>query len=245
MNLTSIDSFENEIYLKWTQHFGCPITSVQQTGTTLLADDKYLGEKVVELCYIGKHTFVQLDPTYLPLFERALDGLPAGASLTGDYLRRMWGAEAIKSSDSGLYFYLYPPELPDYLPAALFTVRQLTSADQAAMDDLHTANPPADAAEGEVEVTHEVAFGCFLNDQLVAAASGYRRTGFMDIGVLTHPGFRRQGLGKAVVGMLCDWSIRHEVIAQYRCDEENTASRAVAGGLNFRLYFKSEGFWLG
>lgn len=244
MKTTGLESFEHEIHLKWTQHFGCPVTAVQESGTTLLPDEKYRGEKVVDLCYIGRHTFIQLDPAYLPPLVRALDVLPQDASLTGDDLRRLWGTGAIKSSDRGLFFYLYPPDLPNYLPAATYTLRQLTLADQAAMEDLHAALTPAEVEEGSVEVNHEVAFGCFLNDQLVAASSGYRRTGFMDIGVLTHPGFRRRGLGKAVVGRLCDWSIRQGVIAQYRCDAANSGSRAVAAALNFRLYFRSEDLWL-
>ncbi|HMN63221.1 MAG TPA: GNAT family N-acetyltransferase, partial [Anaerolinea sp.] len=212
--------------------------------TSLLPDEKYRGEIVVALCYIGRHTFVQLDPAYLPHLVHALDVLPQDASLTGDDLRRIWGTAAIKSSEHGLFFYLYPPDLPNYLPAAPFTLRQLTPADQGAMEDLHAALTTAEVEEGAVEVSHEVAFGCFLNDQLVAASSGYRRTGFMDIGVLTHPRFRRRGLGKAVVGRLCEWIIHQGLIAQYRCDETNAGSRAVAEGLNFRLYFRSEDLYL-
>ncbi|MGE5602127.1 MAG: GNAT family N-acetyltransferase, partial [Nitrososphaerales archaeon] len=86
--------------------------------------------------------------------------------------------------------------------------------------------------------------GCFADGRLLAASSGYRRAGFMDLGVLTHPGFRGQGLGKAVAGALCAWCAEQGVIAQYRCNTTNAASQALARALNFRLFFHSESLWL-
>jgi len=113
------------------------------------------------------------------------------------------------------------------------------------MQALHNACSPDEVDEGFVEVTHEIAFGCFCGETLAAAASGYTRTGFMDIGVLTHPAHRRHGLGRAVVGALADWSSAAAgAIPQYRCRGANLASRRVAESLNFRLYSQSEAVWL-
>ena len=92
---------------------------------------------------------------------------------------------------------------------------------------------------------HLIAFGCLAGGQLVAAASGYERAGFMDLGVLTHPAYRGQGLGKAVVGAICEWAIARNVIAQYRCNVLNIGSHGVARKLNLRLYFKQESIWMG
>jgi len=139
-----------------------------------------------------------------------------------------------------LTYYLFPSDLPIYSPQHPFRVRQLTTADVDAMSSLHKANTPEDVDEAFVEVDHEVVFGCLLGKQLVAAASGYERAGFLDIGVLTHPDFRKKGLGKAVVGSLCKWAIDHGLIAQYRHDALNASSEGVAKSLNFQVYFKSE-----
>jgi predicted GNAT family acetyltransferase len=124
----------------------------------------------------------------------------------------------------------------------MISLRKLSGEDASAMAALHEACSAEEVEEGYVEVTHQIAFGCFQSEQLVAASSGYERTGFLDIGVLTHPGFRKKGLGKSVVGALCAWGIEKHIIPQYRHDALNLNSQHVAESLNFKPYFKTEAF---
>jgi len=236
--------FESAIYQNWAEYFGSSVETIQQVGTTLLSESKYDGDKIIALWYIGKHTFAQLDPAYHHRLDDLVMELPANTALTGDLIQNNWGDQAILSRDIGVAHYLFPRDLPECIPPHPFTLRQLTEADAGAMSALHSANTPEDVDEGYVEVTHQIAFGCFHGEQLVAAASGYERTGFMDIGVLTHPEYRKKRLGKAVVGALCDWSIQRNIIAQYRHNILNTGSQNVARSLNFQMYFKSEGISL-
>jgi len=235
-----INSFENTIYQNWTNHFGRPLSSAQQSGTTLLAESKYGGDKLIVLWHIGKHTFAQFDPAYTLGLEELVKDFPEDTNLTAEFIQKKWGADMIQSQDVGLSYYLYPPNLPEHSPPQPFTLRQLTEADAEAMSALQAANTPEDVDEAYVEVTHQIAFGCFLDEQLVAASSGYERTGFLDIGVLTHPGFRKKGLGKSVVGSLCLWATRQNMIAQYRHNILNTGSQNVAKSLKFRMFFRSE-----
>lgn len=236
--------FDEVIYKNWADHFGCSAAMIHQSGTTILPLERYGGEKVIVLWHIGRHTFVQSDPGYTTQLEDLIRQLPTATALQGDNIHLAWGEAAISTLDKGLVFYLYPADLPVYAPAAPFMVRRLTEADGGPMQSLHAASSPEDVDEGFVEVDHQIVFGCFNDDQLVAAASGYERAGFMDIGVLTHPGFRRRGLGQAAVGAICEWSPANGYIAQYRCNERNLGSRGIAEGLNFKQYFKSEAIWL-
>ncbi|HNN13095.1 MAG TPA: GNAT family N-acetyltransferase [Anaerolineales bacterium] len=236
--------FETTIIENWASYFNCPAETTLHPGTTLLPEGKYDGERVIALWYIGQHTFVQLDPACFDRLDALVKTLPSQAALTGEHIQAAYGERSILSRDMGWTHYLFPPDLPDYLPPSPFYLRQLTEADADLMSALHTANTTEDVDEGYVEVTHQAVFGCFHDRELVAAASGYERTGFMDIGVLAHPGFRKQGLGRAVVGALCNWSHQNGYIAQYRHNVVNTGSQKVAASLNFKMYFKSEGFTL-
>lgn len=238
-------TFERVIHENWAAHFGCPAETVETAGTTLLPESKYNGNKIIALWYIGSHTFAQLDPAFYPQLNLLVTSLPARTSLTGNHIENAWGKNALTSRDMGLIYYLFPSDLPEYLPPEPFTLRQLTEADAKLMSALHAANSPEDVDEAYVEASHEVVYGCFHGEQLVAAASGYERTGFLDLGVLTHPDYRKKKLGKAVVGALCDWAHEHNMIAQYRHNVQNFSSQFVAASLNFQMYFKSEGISLG
>ena len=237
-------SFERLIHENWATYFGCSVETTEQPGTTLLPESKYEGDKVIALWHIGKHSFVQLDPTYYSQLEDLIKKLPPHTSLTGEQIETAWGKDAISSRDAGFMHYLFPSDLPHYQPSLPFTLRQLTEADAGLMSTLQAVNSPEDVDEAFVEVTHEIAFGCFHGEELVAAASGYERTGFLDLGVLTHPDYRKKGLGKAVVGATCNWANQKGIIAQYRHNALNTSSQNVATSLNFQKYFSSESFFL-
>jgi GNAT superfamily N-acetyltransferase len=237
-------SFEQRIYQNWADHAGCARQDLFRPGTILLPEARFSGSKVIAIWSIGRHSLVQLDPEFLEKVQIVQEAMPEDSALTGDDLQATWGAECILERDQGLVHYLYPQDLPKFAVEAQFNVRQLHPEDAQCMAELHQACPPADVDEGFVEVDHLVAYGCFAGSQLAAAASGYIRTGFLDLGVLVHPDFRRLGLGKAVVGAVCRWSIDQGLIAQYRCNPLNTASQRLALGLNFKQYFQSASIWL-
>ena len=235
-------TFEQTIYHKWTNSFGRTTETAYQSGTTIVPESKYEDKKVIVLEYIGKHTFAQIDPFYFQGLNNLVKSLPEGTSISGIHIQDVWNKDSIQTHSHGKTYYLSAADLPPYLPPEPFSLRKLTTEDAEIMSTLHDANTPEEVEEGYVEVTHQVAFGCFHNGQLVAAASGYERTGFLDIGVLTHPDFRKKGLGKAVVGAICNWANERHIIPQYRHDVLNVSSQHVAESLNFKLYFQTEAF---
>jgi predicted GNAT family acetyltransferase len=235
-------TFEQIIYHKWTNSFGCPTETAYQAGTTIVPESKYEGKKVIVLEHIGRHTFAQIDPFYFQTLNQLVQTLPPQTSMNGTHIQTTWDEQTIQSHDHGLTYYLHASDLPPHLPPGSFNVRKLELGDADQMSGLHQACTPEEVEEGYVEVTHQITFGCFQYEELVAASSGYERTGFLDIGVLTHPNFRKKGLGRAVVGALCVWAIEKHIIPQYRHNALNINSQRIAESLNFKPYFKTEAF---
>ena len=236
----NMKTFDETILENWARRFQCPVSTLHQYGVTLLPDEKYADQKTLVFWEIGKHTFAIFDPSCADLLREASAAIPADTPFSGAYLQKTLGPDAFTTHDIGLLNYLSPPDLPDFTPASPYSLRQLTLADEAYLSTLHQNCTPAEVDDGFVEIDHELVYGCFYEDQLVAAASGYRIADFMDIGVLTHLGFRKQGLGKAVVGALCQQSMAQNIIPMYRYNSDNLGSRGVAQSLNFRHYFYSE-----
>ncbi len=247
MTVIPSEAFEQAVLANWAAHFRCPVETLLTAGTTRLSAQRYAGDRVAVLNHIAAHTFVEYDPEYDALFERLIARLRPGQTLSAVELVRTLGGDVFEGQDVTLMHYLYPPDLPPHEPQPPLTVRRLTIADAGAMGALHAACTPEEVDDGLVEVTHDAAFGCFedgsVGARLLAAASGYLRAGFVDIGALTHPAHRRQGLGKLVVAALSQWAIEQGRIAQYRSNTTNPASLALARSLKFRLYFHAEALW--
>mgnify|MGYP003506183929 CR=1 FL=1 len=116
------DAFDQVIYRNWAAHFGCPVETLHSPGTTVLPLERYAGQKLVALWYIGEHAFIQLDPAHTDQVGRVLAQHPPGASLSGDDLQRAWGEGTIASRDTGLVHYLFPA---DYEPCPTPPPRRL------------------------------------------------------------------------------------------------------------------------
>jgi hypothetical protein len=233
-------TFEEMMIKNWAGHFQCSVSTLKQCGTTLIPDEKYAHQNMIVLWHIGEHTFARFDPSCSELLKGVMAQLPLTSALSGDAIQKVSGTNSIASHDIDLIHYLRPSDLSNLTAPHPFSVRELSPSDEGVLSTLHNNCTPEEVDDGFVEIDHEISFGCFRDDEMVSAASGYRMAGFMDIGVLTHTNFRKIGLGKVVVGALCAWAISQNIIAQYRCNIQNTGSLGVARSLNFHPYFRSE-----
>src|SRR5690606_23046395 len=77
--------------------------------------------------------------------------------------------------------------------------------------------------------------------RMVAGASTYRWLGLVDVGVLTDPAYRGQGLGKAVVSAVAQHVAAQGHVVCYRHAVYNTGSQGIAEGLRFSLDATTEG----
>src|SRR5688500_4550649 len=116
-------TFEQTIYKNWADYFHCPPETVHQPGTTLFPESKYEGKKVIVLEYIGEHTFAQIDPFY---FQALKSLIKDATSLHGHHIQEAWQDNEIESRNIGFSYYLFPSDLPAYLPSSGFTLRKLT-----------------------------------------------------------------------------------------------------------------------
>jgi GNAT superfamily N-acetyltransferase len=234
--------FIQRVLEHWAKRYASTVETLLQPGIVILSEPDYAGSGGIHAWHIGRHTFVRFDPaleseidalrTVLGSQESVEPGQLTGA-LNSMELR-------IKRTERGLLSYLYPP---DFRHASLpegFTIRQLEPSDAPALAELQAACGADENDEAEVSVEDEIPFGCFQESRLATVATGFTLTGFMDIGVLTHPDFRKQGLGGAAVSTLSAWCLERDILPQYRCSEDNLASHKLALKLGFETLIRSE-----
>ncbi|MGL3806390.1 GNAT family N-acetyltransferase [Paeniglutamicibacter sp. R2-26] len=160
-----------------------------------------------------------------------------------DDLRKSLETAGLKLNGADFLFFL-PDEAKQRLAAEAERdgVRRLTANDAEAFAEFEAAVPAADLDGAAVEIDHWMAYGAFRGDVLVAAGSSYPvadDVALADIGVVTHPGFRRQGHARSIVLALAQAAIEAGHEPQYRCQLDNHASRDLAR----RSGFSALGTW--
>lgn len=233
-------AFDIAVCKKWAERYGRTVEDLRRPGTEIMPEDDLANSNAIHVWTIGKRAFARMDPACEGLVRRALAAQPEGTALSAGHLSAAITSHSIRKIQNSMLFYLYPPNLHPVSSGDGFVRRQLTEDDVDALSTLQAACTAAETEEAEVSVEDEIGFGCFSGTRLVSIATGFRLTGFMDIGVLTRPDYRQQGLGKACVSALCRWCIENDVIAQYRCRARNTGSRSIAEGLDFDLFFTQQ-----
>jgi RimJ/RimL family protein N-acetyltransferase len=136
-------------------------------------------------------------------------------------------------------FYISLAAKPELLrEPAQADVRRLTDDDRATFAAFASAAPAQDLDDAYVELDHWAVFGAFRDEKLVCAASMYpwERSDLADLGVLTLPEFRGLGLARAVVREMSRYAYTHDLEPQYRCQLDNTASRALAAAAGFTWF---------
>lgn len=244
-------AFEERVYQIWAAYWGCDPPRFNEPGVTLRTRRNQSGSNGIHIWTLHKHAFVECDPSHEAQLRAALAsraGIVEPASART--ISAAWPAEEIDALTVGLIFHLFPEDLPErHLPGG-FALRRLTGADEEQLRRLEESTSPEEVSEAFVALDHEMACGVFqLRGQgevpvLVAAASAYEHSGFVDPGVLTHPDYRRRGFGSAALHALCQWAIRQERVLQYRCNQENAASRRLALRLGFTQFSTQESIWL-
>ncbi len=218
--------------------FKLPADRFTTPGTTAYPDKPFEDSLEIYVTQIGERTLVRFDPALagklqLPgeLDERAIDASELIAAQ----------AEGLKIEKTGEGLYLYFPEngfRPFSAPGDPETRLVDPIKEDEALQALYAASTEEDLDEAEIYVDKPdpVIFGTFIDGKMVAYSS-HRIWGenIADIGVLTHPDYRKRGLGKGVVSALCEWHFANDVLPMYRVGGENFGSQGVGLGLGFEL----------
>jgi len=236
----NVREFNKQVEALWADHFGCEVDDFGREGTTVRPLERLQGSGLIHSVYIRKRALAEIDPALHGEVEGALAEAGSKTVVSSELLQRLWGSARIGEVDAGLIFHLRPGELvrPELEPQ--FALRRLTPGDQAALDRMRQRCSAYEIDDAFVEIEHEIAWGCYRGEELVAVGSAYRRNGFMDYGVLTDPDHRGQGLARHVVCALTDDTLERGLIPQYRCNRVNKASRRVAEAAGFTLYYTTE-----
>jgi GNAT superfamily N-acetyltransferase len=223
----------------WARVFGCAPERLRPSGPLVVPHSPELADySGFYLLTFGAAPVVSLPP---PLLEShgaraaaaARDGLGDEArwrAVFGGMVEAVIGPAAIRYADRETLRPL-PPD-PD--------TRLLTPHDAEVFAALRRAFTDSEWEDGGSELGEHPVAGAFA-DRVLASIAGYEVWGeaIAHVSVVTHPAFRRRGLGAAAVSRIAAEALRRGLLAQYRALETNAPSLAIADRLGFQPYARS------
>lgn len=123
-----------------------------------------------------------------------------------------------------------------------YEVKQIDDSYKKQFDIFQSELTEADKEAGFVELDHIAIFAAFDKDKIVSASSIIDYGPFKDIGVITHPAYRKKNLGAAAVQQSTKWCFENNEIPLYRCEVENVGSLNIAKKIGYEKYIEIDAY---
>lgn len=230
-----------EINQYWASRLNCSRRAFEEHGTTICARElsKQQYPRII-VTRTSNQAIVQAPPELMTLLK---DSLNTSVLVTASDV--IMAVEKEHDVEFGWRdFIWYFPLDVSLLPSDV-RVRLLTDSDGDALNYLLSLCTQEERELANVSIEQDMPLGLFENNCLLAVASFiFDGDLIADVGVITHPQYRRCGLGKTIVVELVRKGIENGRIIQYTTQEINTGSKRLAEAIGFWLYAKEEGLCL-
>ncbi len=219
----------------WAESFGCSEADLHRPSVTLLRNaGEFADYRGAYLLRWGETCMFTVPDPFYAATGQAIAGKGIAevfdhaflAAHFGDAVERIIGPTFRGCCDAS-----------DFRPADPRGTRMLMRADDPALLRLREAAGEEAWAHSSLVLERPPIFGCFVDGKLAAAgtliAAGSR---LRNVGILTHPAYRRHGYGRAVVSCMTAHALAEGGIGHYQTLMANTGSCAIALSLGYVQY---------
>lgn len=229
-------ALEKVVYEFWADRFGCSLEDFSKAGTLFIRDKEITDPSRMILYQVDKMSVVRIFPA---LADQIWVQDKHPETLKMEEIQSMLGdGRQVSVSSTLLDKYLDPEDFTFFDPNGEFPARRVDAEkDKSILFSLFESctKEDLDAADIYIDDPDPVIFGLFDGEKMVAYASHrYWGESIADMGVLIHPEYRSQGLGKAVISALCEWCIQNKVVPMYRVFSHHEYSRRIPLALGFK-----------
>jgi RimJ/RimL family protein N-acetyltransferase len=219
----------------WAAQLGCSEARLGQPGTSVVPNGPGLADYRGATVVFRPPACVVAVPAdwHEPVASR-IGQRPPSEVFDVLLLRRVFGAAVDRVIGPAWLGYA---DASDVRPTPTMGTRLLTDQDQPELRRLASACGPTAWEHSGIDPERPPVFGCFAGESL-AAAGMLERWGdrLWHVGIVTHPGYRGRGYGKAVVSAMTAYGLAAGGVMQYRSLQANLPSIGIARALGFRRF---------
>lgn len=180
---------------------------------------------------------VSAPPDLVDEMRRAIEGQPQSALVSELFWRAVLGERIERVVGPSYQGFL---DANDFRPADTMNARLLIPADRPALERFVAACPPDAWNDSAIAFDHDPIYGLERDGELIALASapldgavGTASGEMRSVGVVTLPGWRGHGAGRAVVSALTADCLRRGATLHYQTLRANVPSVAIARALGY------------
>ncbi|WP_026735337.1 GNAT family N-acetyltransferase [Fischerella sp. PCC 9605] len=223
----------------WANRLQCSPTVFERSGTIAIATEQPETYSRIIVTRITQSAIVQVPPNWVDAIVEELD---LDQIVTAEQILATFADDKLEFGWRDFIWYFPPDALASSLDQR---VRSLNENDQKALEQLLEACSEEERELGNVNLNQALPVGLFDQSILISVASFiFDGDSVADVGVITHPNHRGQGLGRLVVSELIRQGIECKRIIQYTTQEKNLSSKRLAESLGFWLYAVEEGIYV-
>lgn len=225
-----MSQWDARILIYWADRLGIQPTDFEKSGFVLRFDagleDRLVSEQVAAMQIITLPA--RYETALATVAPQSLDTVTVHLGLT------------LTSQGPDFIYYAVTPLHPWH---TAHDIRPLTPQDAESLDALQAQCTPDELSLAQVSMDDLRVTGCFMDGQLVGAASLLEKTpDIYDIGVVTHPAYRGRQIGVALTVHLRNALAEEGKIAQYVTMQANRGSVRVAEKSAFDLFLIEEDY---
>jgi GNAT superfamily N-acetyltransferase len=218
----------------WSRFFGLAPAEILRPGLRVLPHaglGDYHGAWIFRR---GPTVLISVPPERVAETRDRAAVLPLEAMQSPEAVEALFGDDVERVIGPAFQGHLQPEA---FRPSPSPHVRRLGPADRGALEALWAASAPIDWQHSNLELDGPETFGYFADGVLAAACHNLMRApDAADHGVLTHPGFRGRGCGKAVVSASIAYALSRDRLILYQTLVSNTPAVGIALALGLTEY---------
>ena len=232
--MVKINQFEKKITKEISNFINVPIES---NNIQILSNKKYEEKKEVKIYQMKLCSIIITAPSLYDDINNKINNARKDSRVFIDKLKDSLKLDNYKVGNKTIYLFLDPDDYKESVLESKYKIYKIEEEYKKEFEEFKSECPKKDLDEGQVSIEDPVVFGCYHRNKLVGVTSyWFWGEHIADIGVVIHPEYRKQGLGKSLVSKLCEWGINNEKINLYRHNEKNKKSHQLAISLNFQQY---------
>ena len=232
--MLKINQFEKAIQTEISNLIKVP---VKFNKHQILSNNNCEEKKEVKIYQMKFNSIIVTAPSLYDDINKEINNIGKDLRVYIEQLKDSLKLDKHKVENKTIYLFLNPNYYKELSFKSEYTIFRIDKEYKKEFEEFESECSKKDLDEGLVSIEDPVVFGCFHKNRLIGVTSyWFWGDNLADIGVVIHPEYRQQGIGKVLVSKLCNWGIKNKKINLYRHNEMNKRSHQLALSLNFKEY---------